>query len=235
MIENLNEIDNLPSFYSILTANVRYDNRLSFAERVFYSEITCRTNALGYCYTSNCTFAKLYNKDIRTITRWVSHLTELNYIKVELIKDELGQVIQRKIYISELGGIDKNVYRGIDKNAGRGTDKNVLYNNININNNTHTTSLEKVKIKYAEKVYMTESEYLDLKTLYGDSKAKKCIEELNLYKLGTGKEYENDYAMIKRWVINRVNTLDKKETVKNTKYIGRQYTEEEIEQLYANL
>lgn len=131
MIKNLNEIENMPSFYSIMTANVRYDDRLSFAERVFYSEITCRTNTLGYCYTSNSTFAKLYNKDVRTITRWVSNLAELNYINVELIKDETGQVIQRKIYISELGGIDKNVQ----------------YNNINNNNITHTTSSEKVKNK----------------------------------------------------------------------------------------
>ena len=83
MRENLNEAENKPSFYSILTANVRYDDRLSFAEKVFFSEITCRTNVLGFCYTSNYTFLELYKKDIRTISRWIFNLAKLGYINVD--------------------------------------------------------------------------------------------------------------------------------------------------------
>lgn len=148
---------NKPSFYSILTAKVRYDNRLSFAEKVFYSEITCRTNALGYCYTSNSKFASLYNKDVRTITRWITHLNKLKYINIELIKNDNGSILQRRIYLNDsLGGIDIYVHRGIDKNVAKGIDKNVQYNNIKYNN-------KKIKYKnYEQRVYSEE----DMEKLY---------------------------------------------------------------------
>ena len=46
-----------PSFYSILTADVRYDERLSFFARVLYSDITAMCNVKGYCSAGNEHFA----------------------------------------------------------------------------------------------------------------------------------------------------------------------------------
>lgn len=222
-----------PSFYSIMPANLRYDERLSSAEKIFYSEITCRTNALGYCFTSNSTFAELYKKDVRTITRWVTHLNELGYIKLELVKDKNNQITQRKIYINDKGGIDKNVHRGMDKNVGRGIDKNVLYNNININNNTHSTLAE--NFEYAPKVKLSENEHSKLINEYGEDKTNKCIEELSLYKLSSGKEYHNDYSAIKRWVIDKVNKKGSENKSKRTKpnFEQRDY-DIDLNILYAN-
>ena len=41
-----------PSFFSVLTANVRYDKRLSASEKIFYSEISALTNSFGFCSAS---------------------------------------------------------------------------------------------------------------------------------------------------------------------------------------
>ena len=48
-----------PSYYSIITANVRYDNRLTDSEKLLFAEITSLSNKYGYCTASNNYFAKL--------------------------------------------------------------------------------------------------------------------------------------------------------------------------------
>ena len=45
-----NENINRPSYFSILTADVRYDKDLSASEKIFYSEITCLCQVDGFCY-----------------------------------------------------------------------------------------------------------------------------------------------------------------------------------------
>lgn len=90
-----NENINRPSYFSILTADVRYDKDLSASEKIFYSEITCLCQADGFCYASNSYFSNLYSCDVRTITRWVLKLAKKNYIKVEY--DKITS--KRKIFI----------------------------------------------------------------------------------------------------------------------------------------
>ena len=67
-----------PNYYSILTADVRYDPNLSASEKICYSEITALANKYGYCYATNGYFAKLYGVKKYTITRWIKNL-EKNY------------------------------------------------------------------------------------------------------------------------------------------------------------
>ena len=42
-----------PSYYSIITADVRYDKSLKDKAKLLYSEITALANKNGYCYASN--------------------------------------------------------------------------------------------------------------------------------------------------------------------------------------
>ena len=169
-----------PNFYSIIPADLRYDNRLKATEKLFFSEISALTNALGYCYAGNKYFSKLYDCDVRTITRWIKSLEKFGYIKVELIRDEKQVIKERRIYTRESmkGGMDKIVYTPMDRN--------VRENNIYINNITHTTEDEISKIKYADRVYMTEDEYQNLINEYGEFKAQKCVKELDMYKKSKG-------------------------------------------------
>lgn len=236
-----------PNFYSIIPADLRYDNRLKATEKLFFSEISALTNVYGYCYAGNKYFANLYNCDVRTITRWLSNLEKFGYIRIELIRDERKMILERRIYTRESsqGGIDKNVHRGIDNFDGRGIDKNVRENNIYYNNITHTQEGTKSKIKYADKVYMYDYEYETLKSNLGQKKTDRCIIELDLYKKSKGVEYESDFDTIKRWVIDRVNELEQKENKKqnsnivknknNNNFEQRQYSKEFFESLYENL
>ena len=231
-----------PNFYSIIPADLRYDSRLKATEKLFFSEISALTNVYGYCYASNKYFAKLYDCDVRTITRWLSKLNKLGYIKIELIRDERQMIVERRIYTRESleQGIDKNVHRGIDNSDNRGIDKNVLNNNIYFNNITHTQQSENSKIKYSDRVYLYDYQYEDLKNNLGKEKTDKCISELDLYKKSKGVEYASDYDTIKRWVIDRVNEIENREnkkTNKNTKSIRgnfdqREYSAEFFESFY---
>lgn len=49
-----------PSYYSILTADIRYDERLKANEKIMYSEISALTQATGLCWATNSYFAELY-------------------------------------------------------------------------------------------------------------------------------------------------------------------------------
>ena len=49
-----------PSYYAIIPATIRYDERLKYAERLFYGEVTALIGKEGYCFASNNYFAELY-------------------------------------------------------------------------------------------------------------------------------------------------------------------------------
>ena len=90
-----------PSYFSILTADVRYDERLKANEKIMYSEITALSNKYGYCSASNNYFAKLYNVHKDTISDWINNLKKFGYIRVELeYKDGTKQIKNRKLYIN---------------------------------------------------------------------------------------------------------------------------------------
>lgn len=89
--------DEKPSYYSIITADVRYDERLKPNEKLLYSEITALSNKYGYCAATNSYFSKLYRADKSTVSRWVSHLEKCGYVQVEQTRNG-KRIVQRKIY-----------------------------------------------------------------------------------------------------------------------------------------
>lgn len=136
-----------PSYYSILTADVRYDERLSASEKLLFSEITALSNKHGYCTAGNGYFSKLYNVSDRSVTRWIKHLKELGYLKyVPIYKKDSKEVDERRLYplTNSKEPLDKNVYGGRQK-CPRPLDKNVednitSINNINTNNDIKENS-----------------------------------------------------------------------------------------------
>src|SRR5690554_1486681 len=128
-----------PSYYSILPAEVRYDEELSPSQKILYSEITALANKYGYCMASNKYFADLYGVSTVTISRWLNKLKEKGYVIVK-ISEESGN--ERKIYINNERGINKNVKTPINKNVKTPINKNVKtpinknvkHNNTSINN-----------------------------------------------------------------------------------------------------
>jgi hypothetical protein len=72
-----------PSYYAVITADVRYNTKLSASEKLFFAEITALTQINGKCYASNAYFAELYGVDRSTVSSWVRKLAQSGHIDVE--------------------------------------------------------------------------------------------------------------------------------------------------------
>nr|DAS49789.1 MAG TPA: replisome organizer protein [Caudoviricetes sp.] len=118
------EINEKPSFYAVLPAHVRYEKRLKPAERLLFAEISALTNKFGYCTASNGYFADLYETRKETVSKWISHLSELGFLRLEMVY--VGKQIKgRKIWI------DEKVMTPIDEKV---KGNNTRLNNTRINN-----------------------------------------------------------------------------------------------------
>lgn len=120
------------NYYAILPAEVRYDNNISFFARILYSEITSLSNAYGFCFAQNETFANMFSVSVRQVQRALVILRENGYIKVCMNEK------QRRIYPLTM----TKMSRGDDKNVMSDHDKNVTHNNKNINNKFNNNSSE---------------------------------------------------------------------------------------------
>lgn len=141
-----------PGYYSILTANVRYDKRLKANEKLLFSEITALSNKYGYCTATNGYFSNLYEVSKTSISTWINNLKRCGYLEIEKIyKENSKEIIQRKMYpqtnpIKEnlnrysrkvKGGIQENLKTPIKENF---KDNNIKINNININSSIKGSS-----------------------------------------------------------------------------------------------
>ena len=120
----MNEEKELPSYYSIIPATVRYNHNLKANEKLMYGEITALASKSGYCWAENRYFAELYDVHKITISKWLKNLEDNGYIKTEL-KYVYGtkQVSKRLIYINDTPisqiakGYKSNDYDPVSQNA----------------------------------------------------------------------------------------------------------------------
>ena len=119
---NENEIN----YYAIIPANVRYDTNLKPNEKLLYGEITALSNQKGFCYAQNQYFAKLFKVSNETVSRWISHLYELGYVNLEIVRNDNKEIIKRKIFIRD-GPLHthKNYTYPIDENINTPIDKKI--------------------------------------------------------------------------------------------------------------
>lgn len=140
-----------PSYFGIIPATVRYDKSLKANAKLLYSELTCLSEKDGYCYASNNYFAKLYEVDPSSISKWLKQLADKGYIKIEY-KYNGKECTERKIFINTNAkgsaenqeGIDicqevlPNCQGGIDIRQGGycqiAKENNTRVNNTSINN-----------------------------------------------------------------------------------------------------
>ena len=134
-----------PTYYSILTADVRYDRNLTDSEKLLYSEITALSNKYGYCTATNNYFAKLYDVTKVTISRRISNLKKHGYLDIEIILEN-NEVKQRRIYplSQKLRGINTNDNTPINNSDNTPINRNDKDNNTS-NNNTSINTTSKNK------------------------------------------------------------------------------------------
>lgn len=171
-----------PNYFSILTAEVRYNKNISANEKLLFSEITALCNKNGECWASNNYFAKLYGVEKRTISRWINNLAEEGLINAEVVKNSNNRVIKRiitpNLTMTKMSiPMDKNVHRGIDKIVHRGIDKNVYENNINMNNinnnninNNKNNIIPYINIKNKSYMNYEQRQNIDFESLYANMK-----------------------------------------------------------------
>jgi len=140
--------DEQPNYYAIIPANVRYAD-ISSSTKLLYGEITALCNKEGYCWANNSYFSNLYQVSKFTVSRWISELRDNGFIIVDIIKQEVGQEVSRKIIIKEQYLLTKTA-TPIDENRKRGIDENRKDNNTsnNIKKNNIIKDFEKQKQPY---------------------------------------------------------------------------------------
>lgn len=155
-----------PSYFSILPANVRYDNRLRANEKILYSEITALSNKYGYCTANNNYFAKLYEVSTRVIKKWMADLEEYDYIKSEIIRDpKTKQVISRKIYLVNSYPGEQKFPRGGEQKFLPPGEQKFPDNNTSYINNTSNKYSRAEHDRAADKIpYKKIVDYLNSKT-----------------------------------------------------------------------
>lgn len=202
-----------PSYYSILTANVRYDRELKANEKLLFSEITALANKGGYCTATNNYFANLYGKSKTTISNWINHLKEKGYLKVYLEKDG-SQIIGRKLYpVSEpvkenkdtpikenLNTCTKKAQEGIKENfkppiKEKFKENNTSINNTSINNNISASDNAQAQItKELTQTQIIEIEFEKLWALYPRKQGKKSA--LRHYKAWRKADKTHTYELM---------------------------------------
>ena len=145
-----------PSYYSILTADVRYSADINWFEKVLFSDITSLTNKNGYCTASNKYFAKVFGVSVRTISRAISNLSEYKFIQCVIVRDEQNEIIMRKIYLCHSVSIpmDKSVHTPMANSVDTPIAKNGVYNNTSNINNINNNNKKNINTK-KENQYMS--------------------------------------------------------------------------------
>lgn len=116
--------ENKKNYYAIIPANVRYDINLCPNAKLLYGEITALCNEKGFCWASNSYFAELYSVSTVSVSRWISLLEQLGYIKVDLIYKENSKEIKcRHIRIVNNFDITPNNTTGGSNNKSTNSTK----------------------------------------------------------------------------------------------------------------
>ena len=188
----------MPSYYSIIPATVRYDHNLKANEKLMYGEITALASKSGYCWAENRYFAELYDVHKITISKWLKNLEDNGYIRTEL-KYVYGtkQVSKRLIYINDTPisqiakGYKSNDYDPVSENT-----KEEL--STTSNNNTR-----------------------DINTLSRNSTRTPYKEIIDYLNERTGRNYKHTAKANQRVIKARMNegyTLEDFKTVIDKKY-----------------
>ena len=120
----------IPNYYAIIPAEVRYDPNLKDKAKLLYGEITALSDKYGYCYASNRYFAELYNVSQTTISLLIKNLIDSGYIESEIeYKEGTKEILNRYLKIIK-GGYLRNFKGGYLRKL---KDNNTSINNTSIN------------------------------------------------------------------------------------------------------
>lgn len=206
-----------PNYYAILTAEIRYDNRLSSLEKLLCAEITALSSKYGYCFATNNYFADLYGISKDTVSKRINHIKEIGHLEVQLLYEN-KQVVGRKMKIKQLPftPIDEKADTPIDEKIDTPIDENVLGNNTSINNIKSNRDDVQNSIDYINhnlEMITSPMKIQEIEYLVNDIKNQK----LEIVKVATNYCKENRkgvHYLIKvltNWINENIDTKEKAE------------------------
>lgn len=143
--------NNNPTYYAVLSADVRYSLNLSAQEKLLFAEITALSNKEGFCTAGNPYFSKLYSLSPNTVSRQIKNLEDNGFIRIEY--DRKGsKITQRRIFT-----VNKNVNGSpvtVDKNDKITVDENVKENITSNNNITRLNNIATDKSVQLVNIFM---------------------------------------------------------------------------------
>ena len=183
-----------PNYYAILSAEVRYDNRLKANVKLLFAEITALCNMNAECFASNKYFAELYGKEKGTISGWVSQLVKYGYIKVNYTYKEGTREISHRYIKIIRGGVNEKSISLCDKNRKSNTTS---INTMIVNNKG---SFLKPKIFDIKGYCIERKNNVDFETFYDFYESKDWL---------IGKNKMKDWkACVRTWEKRNNNTKD---------------------------
>lgn len=125
------------SYFAVIPANVRYDERLRPNEKLLYGEITALCNEKGYCWASNHYFAHLYGVTPQAVSKWVLNLQKTGYISISYeYKPNTKEINTRIIQLVSINVDEVSTkVSGVSTNVDRGYQQKFKENNTGFNNN----------------------------------------------------------------------------------------------------
>jgi hypothetical protein len=139
-----------PNYYAILSAEVRYDNRLRPNVKLLYAEITALCNMNMECFASNRYFSELYGKSKGSISGWISELVKYGYISSKYTYKKGTKEIEFR-YIKILKG-------GITAKDNTLLKKTVKNNTTSINNTSTNKDISLRRLKFINDVSLFDFE-----------------------------------------------------------------------------
>lgn len=185
-----------PTYFSILTATVRYCPNIGDFERVLYSEISSLTHKWGFCTASNDYLGELYNKAPETISRSISKLVKAGHLVIQI--DQKGNN-PRKIYLAETAHLLTKTSTPLDENVNRPLDENVKHNNTSNNNKLNKAKRSPRSATVEDKLSKVEG----LKDDIGETQYKllNCILSDEAYYSKLRKLYAEDkFKFLRDWL-----------------------------------
>ena len=234
----------IPSYYAIIPANVRYDSNLKANEKLMFAEITALCNKNGYCHASNNYFAELYGVSKETVSRWIRNLSKNGYVNIKLIYAEgTNQIINRYVQINQYP-IDEKINTPIDeKIKGNSTSNNNTSINKQIGNLQSSQSQldlplqtkkeeKKKSSEQKEKSFKqwSESDFKDKLSVFLDKYGKEMLNAFYLYwsepmangkMLLTSKKSWDTARRLNTWSRNNFNKTASSGAKNETPYNGR--------------
>lgn len=195
------------NYYSIIPANVRYDEILSDRAKLLYGEISALSNKEGYCWATNAHFAELFKVSKKSISRNIQELVDRGYIISKILYED-KVVTERRLYINSYYG---EILTPMDKTVHTPMDKTVQCNNTSINN----TSIN---------IYSRVIDYLNKKADTRYRSTTKKNKDLIKARINEGFT-EDDFIKVidnkvKEWVNTDMQKYLRPETLFGTKFEG---------------